>query len=561
MEAESPVKRTRPKQGARPSGPTRLPRQRICINLSDCKYPVHTEVCRKLGWEIIKDDDANLNCDIMWNDAAVNQNLLGALRCHQKLNHFPGIFAIARKNFLAIHLKKMQKKFETDYDFFPETFCLPAERGQLRTFVESGKCGPFLISKPEASSQGKGIILFRKNDDPPDTEPCIVQRYIDRPLLVDGLKFDMRIYALVTSVTPLTIYLYDEGLGRFATEEYVTPTSKNLGVLCQHLTNYAINKASPKFRFDTTGVAAETGHKRSLAAVWAALTACGRDTKAIIAEIERIIVKTLCAIQPILAHIYTSCQAEDITGAMCFEVLGFDVLVDENGKPWLMEVNHSPSFNSDTPFDHRVKSQLLTDLFTILDVTLARRNRLIDRNRQRLEERIHLRTAKLPSDAGREEERRAYRKELLDLTAQRQTGFRLIHNGDEADEPHRAFVEHARFMHMVQTGVVSVRQVQNESKNAVKEAVRKESKPQTLNSLKSFTWFERSQNERLGNARERIQRSLNRLCPIPRKDVTTFTRKAGWSKAMLPVVHPHVLHLVLGDFEQPLNVRKPPYVK
>jgi len=71
-----------------------------------------------------------------------------------------------------------------------------------------------------------------------------------RPYLIDGLKFDLRIYVLVTSVDPLTIYLYEEGLGRFATETYQPPTRDNMEDVCMHLTNYAINKDNPKFIFN-----------------------------------------------------------------------------------------------------------------------------------------------------------------------------------------------------------------------------------------------------------------------------------------------------------------------
>lgn len=52
----------------------------------------------------------------------------------------------------------------------------------------------------------------------PIKEQCIISRYISNPLLVNGVKFDLRIYVLVTSFDPLRIYVYKEGLTRLATE-------------------------------------------------------------------------------------------------------------------------------------------------------------------------------------------------------------------------------------------------------------------------------------------------------------------------------------------------------
>lgn len=103
-----------------------------------------------------------------------------------------------------------------------------------------------MICKPDHMSQGKGIFLTNDINNIPLEEPSVVQEYLNNPYLIDGLKFDMRIYVLVMSCDPLKIFLHREGLVRFATQPY-QPLSLNsdkeiMKNMFIHLTNYALNK-------------------------------------------------------------------------------------------------------------------------------------------------------------------------------------------------------------------------------------------------------------------------------------------------------------------------------
>ena len=74
-----------------------------------------------------------------------------------------------------------------------------------------------------------------------------------------------------------------------------------------------------------------------------------------------------------LAHTYRSCQPEDLDNSMCFEVLGFDIFLDDKLKPWILEVNHSPSFTTDSPLDFKIKKNLVTDVIKLLNLSFFKK--------------------------------------------------------------------------------------------------------------------------------------------------------------------------------------------
>jgi hypothetical protein len=139
--------------------------------------------------------------------------------------------------------------------------------------------------------------------------------------------------------------------------------------LFMHLTNYAINKNSDDFIFNEEESFDDVGHKRSLSAVLKQLEEEGNDPNLIMNRISDLIIKTIVTVQPSIAHAYKTLQPDDFENSMIFEILGFDILLDYKCRPWLLEVNSSPSFVTDTPLDRKIKKGLISDTFKLLNLS------------------------------------------------------------------------------------------------------------------------------------------------------------------------------------------------
>jgi tubulin polyglutamylase TTLL6/13 len=364
---------------------------KVICNLSECQYEIIRHVVENvMQWEVVEEDEEE-ETDLYWIDTGMTSERLTSLKLYQKINHFPGMYSITRKDFLGNALNSMRRLFPIDYNFFPRTFILPRDYSELRAYNSNKKNQTFIV-KPEASSQGRGIFLTRKLEEIPNK--CVVQRYLSKPYLIDNLKFDLRLYVLVAGCDPLRIFLHKEGLTRFATEEYVGPMNENLANTYVHLTNYAVNKNNPKFVYNTEQTQDNVGHKWSLSAIKERLKHDGKDVDKLWSAIEALIIKTLAMSQPILSHIYRTCQENDWSNTMCFEVLGFDIILDSKLKPYLLEVNHTPSFSTDTPLDTIIKQQVITDTLTLLNI--SRDNHI--KQSQLLKNRIQLRSSMNYSD-------------------------------------------------------------------------------------------------------------------------------------------------------------------
>ncbi|CAF0970106.1 unnamed protein product [Adineta steineri] len=310
---------------------------------------------RELRWKESSSDTA-LHSDIYWHASSYHEGNTNVALSTGRVNKFPGMNDLLRKVHLSRLLNNMRLLFPNEYDFYPRTWFLPEQNQQFKDDIRyihqlDKKCNRQLttfIVKPSGGSQGEGIYLLRDPSQKLSTKRSYVaQEYIDRPLLIDGLKFDLRIYVLILNLYPLEIFLYDEGLVRFATIDYNRPTTANIHEIYMHLTNYSLNRHNINYKHTINNKQTD-GSKRKLSLIWKQLSRIYgnkkiEQTKLLITEM---INKTILAIVPELRVEYEhEFLLRKKQGLSCFQIVGFDIILDNQLKPILLEVNANPSLS------------------------------------------------------------------------------------------------------------------------------------------------------------------------------------------------------------------------
>ena len=296
----------------------------------------------------------------------------------QILNHFPNADELCKKDLMVKNIKRYRKDLERDnnpiaekddmgrfvhMDIIPQTYIFP---GDYNIFVEEFRRQPnsTWIMKPSHKAQGQGIFLVTKltqlkrwateskmpyQNNQGFKESYVISKYLEDPLLIGGKKFDLRIYVLVTGYRPLKVYLYELGFCRFCVEKYNNDFEQRDNMFI-HLTNVAIAKQAVNYNDKHGGKWTIQNLKFYLEQT------CGKTiTEKCFDDINNIIYISLKAVQNVV-----------INDKHCFEVYGFDVLIDNALKPWLIEVNASPSLSTTTEMDRTIKMNLINDTFKIV---------------------------------------------------------------------------------------------------------------------------------------------------------------------------------------------------
>ncbi|CAK4638567.1 unnamed protein product [Aphanomyces euteiches] len=228
------------------------------------------------------------------------------------------------------------------------------------------------IVKPAGMSRGRGIRVFNQlyellaYADVENHKECqwIVQKYIENPLLVCNRKFDIRQWVFVTSWNPLTVWFYLDCYLRFSSEEYQVDDLSDQFV---HLTNNSIQKNGENFY---KAYSTEDGSMTVEGNMWHSddlneylNRKFGLDAETgesifkskIQPRMKEIVVWSLSCVQDSIQHRKNSC-----------ELYGYDFMLDDTFKPWLIEVNSSPACDYSTAVTKRYVETGLEDILKVM---------------------------------------------------------------------------------------------------------------------------------------------------------------------------------------------------
>ena len=285
-------------------------------------------------WTLTSGDDWQTRWQIGMPPPATFASITGA----RSINHIPGNHCLTTKSGLAETLDGLTRRLAASHGasaaitrrsrFTPATFVMPADRDRLLAEAAADPARLWL-QKPANAARGEGIRVLRDPAEAPAGRGWLVQHYLAEPHLIDGRKYVLRLYALISGLEPLRVYLYREGFAKLASHRYHLDDLTDAFI---HQTNPTLNATNRAVADPVVFIPLADYRER--------LRAEGRDPAALFRRLAEIVATTLIAGREPMRRA-TLASGADPRG--CYEFLGLDCLIDTAMTPWLLECNLNPS--------------------------------------------------------------------------------------------------------------------------------------------------------------------------------------------------------------------------
>ena len=284
---------------------------------------------------------------------------------YQKINRFYNYNEYVSKSLLYINYKPFHDKFPDDYNYMLETYSYPKEKQEIiekfSKYSLKNDNDVWMI-KPTMGSLGLKISILTNYSDI-KLKNYLITKYLYNPHLIKGYKYDLRFHGLVSTIKPLKLYLYNEGLVRLASEKY------NFSVSDPHnkysfLTNLFINKKNKKkFIYPKNMKNMEDSNLWNLDTFQKYCARNNINYEKLYSEVGDIFIKMMITVRE---KIIDNIEKTNMQYSNFYHLIGFDIILDENLKPYLLETNRRCGFRNDNDAEKYYTYNIIADTLNII---------------------------------------------------------------------------------------------------------------------------------------------------------------------------------------------------
>lgn len=333
---------------------------RIAVGSRGPHTTILSDLLSARGWT----PTGGLDWSLYWDVGVPDEGVFRAAGARRRLNHVYGSGVLTNKAALHRTLSWARERLARVgapdmLGWAPRTFVMPDDFDAWRT-AAAWEPDTWWIRKPAALSRGRGIALVERVSDVTPEPDWVVQEYFSAPHLLDGRKYTLRLYVVITSLFPLRVCVHRDGFAKLASRPFSNAPAARADRFA-HLTNPDVLSEDTDTPVSSANLTLEAYRRR--------MAAEGVDVDALWQRIRAVVAGAMLAG---CGPMRSAAADAQIPTEGCFQLLGLDVLVDAHLQPHLIECNLGPSLaveaDASTPAsrDERdVKERVVADLLQV----------------------------------------------------------------------------------------------------------------------------------------------------------------------------------------------------